>query len=95
MAKRDSETYTIHIEGRWSLEDLYVLPHTFEQVYFLVYSLIPGHDESTLDRIQHAYEAFPWQGGYSAVNFYNQLKYITPKRQRPQIASIHWVTWLD
>src|SRR5207248_3759476 len=97
MAKRASETYTIHIEGKWSLEDLYVLPRTFEQVYFMVYSLFPEHDDFTLERIQHTYEAFPWQGGYSAVNFYDQLKHITPKRERPQIASIHYGSpgWIE
>jgi hypothetical protein len=97
MPRRNPETYTIQIEGQWSLEDLYVLPRAFEQVYFLVYSLIVEHDELRLDRIQHTYEAFPWQGGYSAVNFYNQLKYITPKRERPQIASIQYASpgWIE
>lgn len=97
MAIRSSETYTIHIEGKWSLEDLYVFPRTFEQVYFMVYSLSPEHDDFTGERIQHTYEAFPWQGGYSAVGFYNQLKSMTPKRERPQIASIHYGSpgWIE
>lgn len=97
MPSPQSETYTIHIEGDWSLEDLYVFPHAFEQVYFLVYSLMPDRDQDALERIHHAYRAFPWRGGYSAVNFYNQLKYVTPKDDRPQIASIHYESpgWLE
>lgn len=97
MTVSQTETYTIHIEGDWSLEDLYVFPRTFEQVYFLVYSLMPDRDEEALERIRHAYRAFPWRGGYSAVNFYNQLKYVTPKKDRPQIASIHYASpgWLE
>ncbi len=97
MPSTQSETYTIHIEGEWSLEDLYVFPRAFEQVYFLVYSLMPERDEDSLERIHHAYRAFPWRGGYSAVNFYNQLKFVTPKKDRPQIASIHYASpgWLE
>lgn len=97
MTATQFETYTIHIEGDWSLEDFYVFPRTFEQVYFLVDSLMPERDEDKLERIHHAYRAFPWRGGYSAVNFYNQLKYVTPKKDRPQIASIQYASpgWLE
>ena len=86
-------TYTIHIDGEWSLEDLYVFPHTFEQVYFLLYSLLPNYDDFELERIEYAYRAFPWRGdGYSAVNFYNQLRYVIPIRQRPQLISINYAS---
>lgn len=97
MPPRDSETYTIHIDGEWTLEDLYVFPRTFEQVYFLVYSFMPDHDDQALERIHHAYRAFPWQGGYSAVNFYNQLRYVTPPRERPKVASIRYESpsWIE
>jgi hypothetical protein len=90
-------SYTVHIDGEWSLEDLYVFPRNYEQVYFMVYSLMPGLDEETQARIHHAYKVFPWQGGYSAVNFYNQLKYVIPKKERPAIVSIHYASpgWLE
>ncbi len=90
MPKDKPGTYTIHIKGEWSLEDLFVFARTFEQVYFLIYSLMPEHNEAALERIHHAYHAFPWQGGYSAVNFYDELRYATPERERPQIASIQY-----
>src|SRR2546422_9381564 len=90
MAISQPDTYTIHIEGKWSLEDLYVFLCAFEQVYFLVHSLMPEHDDAAPERIRHAYHAYPWQGGYSAVNFYNALMYVTPKRDRPHSASIHY-----
>jgi hypothetical protein len=90
-------TYTIEIEGEWSLEDLYVFPRTFEQVYFLIYSLLPTHYDLDVERIEQAYRAFPWRGGYSAVNFYNQLKYVTPRQERPQLISINYASpgWLE
>lgn len=90
-------TYTIDIGGEWSLEDLYVFPRTYEQVYFLIYSLLPAHYDLDVERIEHAYRAFPWQGGYSAVNFYNHLKYVTPPRERPQVILINYSSpgWLE
>lgn len=91
------ENYKIHIDGKWNLEDLYVFPHTYEQVYFLIYSLLPHEDDEIQEKIKYAYSAFPWQGGYSAVNFYNKLKYTTPKRERPQVLSMQYASpgWIE
>jgi len=91
MALREGRgTYRIKLDGEWSLEDLYVFPRTYEQVYLLFYSLSPDIVEIDLDRMEHAYSAFPWQGGYSAVDFYGQLKYSTRKQFRPEIESIEY-----
>jgi len=89
--------YSINIDGRWDLEDLYVFPRSYEQVYFLVFSLLPHEDENIQERIKYAYSGFPWRGGYSAVNFYNNLKYTTPKLQRPQVLSIQYASpgWIE
>jgi hypothetical protein len=48
-------------------------------------------------RIAHAFSSLPWQGGYSAVSFYNQLKYLLPKRERPNIISIRYSSpgWIE
>jgi hypothetical protein len=70
------------------LEDLYVFPRTFEQVYFVLYSLSPDIVDIDLERVEHAFAAFPWQGGYSAVGFYDSLKYATHRQLRPEIISI-------
>ena len=79
------------------MEDLYIFPRAFEQVYFLMYSLEAQADEDDVVRIKRAFEAFPWQGGYSAVGFYDHLKHITPRQNRPQIKSIeyHSPGWID
>ena len=77
--------YKIHIDGKWYLDDLYKFPHTYEQVYYLIYSLLPHQDEKLQRKIIYAYSKFPWRGGYSALNFYNELKYTTPKQQRPRM----------
>jgi hypothetical protein len=89
--------YRIEIDKRWDLEDLYKFPRAYEQVYFALFSLFPHDDEGTRERIDRAYASFPWNGGYSAVNFYNNLKYILPKGQRPAVASIQYASpgWIE
>lgn len=82
--------YSIHLDGRWSLEDLYVFPRSFEQVYYAWQALTPTSDDYLEERISRAFHVFPWQGGYSAVNFYQQLKYAIPPKSRPQIISIRY-----
>lgn len=86
----EPEPYSIPIDGRWSLEDFYEFPRTYEQVYFLLFALSPDHSEQEDDRISHAFAALPWQGGYSAVNFYNQLKNVLRKKDRPTVVSIRY-----
>ncbi len=91
------ENYKIFIDGRWSLEDLYRFPRAYEQVYFAVEAMLPAGDEDSEARLQRAFRAYPWQGGYSAVNFYNQLKYATPAFARPNVVSIKYASpgWIE
>ena len=84
--------YPIFIDKRWSLEDLYKFPRAFEQVYFAYEAVLPAPDEQTDERIERAFRAFPWRGGYSAVSFYNQLKYATPPNKRPLIREIQYAS---
>ena len=89
---RNYGVYPIQMDGRWSLEDLYKFPRTYEQAYFALDALFASDDQIDLDRIDRAFKTFPWQGGYSAVNFYNQLKYATPVRTRPTVLSIRYAS---
>lgn len=93
----DYGVYAIRLDRSWSLEDLYVFPRAFEQVYFALEAILPAPDEITEQRIDRAFTAFPWRGGYSAVNFYNQLKQATPRDERPQIKSIEYASpgWME
>ena len=87
-----TETFKINIDERWTLEDLYVFSRTYEQVYFLTFSLFPDLPGTAVDRVARAYQAFPWKGGYSAVNFYNQLKYAVPPAKRPKVVAIQYAS---
>jgi hypothetical protein len=89
--------YKIPIDGDWFLEDLYVFPKAYEQVYFLIFSLLPQEDEEIEERIKYAYSQFPWKGGYSAVNFYDKLKYTTSRVRRPKVISMQYASpgWIE
>lgn len=94
---REYGNYQIRMDGRWTLDDLYRFPRTYEQVYFALDALVPSETHADEERVARAFQAFPWQGGYSAVNFYNQLKFATPSEIRPRIASIQYASpgWLE
>lgn len=97
MSMKDFGNYKVIIEGEWTLEDLYLFPRTYEQVYYLLYSLSADRYQDDFERLVYAYTAFPWQGGYSAVNFYNQLKYAVAAKDRPRIVSIQYSSpgWIE
>jgi hypothetical protein len=81
--------YRIDLDGEWTLEDLYKFPRAYEQVYFFFASVDEDISVSDRERIARAFASFPWQGGYSAVTFFNHLKYAVDRRRRPRIAAIH------
>jgi hypothetical protein len=95
MARR--ETYTIHLDGGWSLEDLYKFPRTYEQVYFFINAVEIVDDHYFGEEVDHIFRSFPWNGGYSAVGFYNSLKYRTSVDRRPKIISMQYASpgWIE
>jgi hypothetical protein len=97
--REDRQNYRIVLPeaSDWSLQDLYVLPHTYEQCYTFVYCLdtqLPARDEEAID---HAFERYPWKGGYSYVNFYQVLRTRIPPVSRPRLASMHKASpgWIE
>jgi hypothetical protein len=80
--------YRNDLTEEWTLEDLYVFPRAFEQIYFFLASLDQELSDVDRDKFEFAYKGFPWQGGYSAVSFFNQLKFATKRRSRPAIIAI-------
>ncbi len=81
----------------WKLADLYRFPHAFEQCYSFVYCLdtdLPSRDRQRVDK---AFESYPFVGGYSYVNIYAVLANQIPASARPRISSIHKASpgWLD
>jgi hypothetical protein len=78
------------LDGEWELNDLSDLTSVYTQLYALVFSLSPAEDIFRDERIDYVYTKFPWRGGYSAVNFYNNLYHLIPVKYRPKVDSIHY-----
>ena len=83
--------------GDWSLHDLYIFPHAYEQCYAFVYCLDTAHPARDEERIDEAFQNYPWKGGYSYVNFYSVLLARVPVKARPRIKSFHKSSpgWID
>ena len=83
--------------GNWTLHDLYVFPHAYEQCYALIYCLDTEFEERDKEAIDYAFLKYPWKGGYSYVNIYSLLLRQVPVRDRPRIKSFHKASlgWID
>lgn len=83
--------------GDWSLHDLYVFPHAYEQCYAFVYCLDTALPARDVERIDSAFQNYPWKGGYSYVNFYNILLTRIPMKERAKVKSFHKASpgWID
>ncbi|HEY4359519.1 MAG TPA: hypothetical protein VGN17_01050 [Bryobacteraceae bacterium] len=101
-----ASSYRIQLDGRWSLEDLTILPHDYLQVYAVVAHVLMLQDLPPVDfgdgdsplfdpfltRTERWGMLYPWAGGYSAVNFYRALvRNLTPN-SRPTIIAIQYAS---
>jgi len=89
MNMPQTANHTLVMDGRWELHDLYSFPHLYSEVYSFLYAL---HDADASKRasFKDAFQRYPWRGGYSAVNFYNDLYADIPVNDRPHIVSIKY-----
>lgn len=92
----DSERYRIEIDGEWSLADFHEFPYAYTQAYSFLYALIVDELQED-ERLETTFSAYPWRGGYSAVNFFSYLYKLIPIRDRPQVISISYASpgWIE
>lgn len=84
--------YSILMDEKWSLADLYDFPHAYSQAYALIYCFDSELNPKDSKRIDTALEQYPWRGGYSYVNIYTVLNNQIPEQHRPQISSIKYAS---
>ena len=83
--------HKIHIEGRWEIRDLYLFPHRYAEIYSFLFALSVA-DGAESNPFADAFCRYPWKGGYSAVNFYDELYAAIPTESRPQIKRIEYAS---
>lgn len=88
----EAKTTQLELDGRWGLEELSDTTKGYIQLYGFAYSLV--HDLPTAHReeIDYIYARFPWRGGYSTVNFFNQLFHKIPPELRPKVQRIQYAS---
>ncbi|MCB4320620.1 hypothetical protein KOE80_00190 [Alcaligenes sp. 13f] len=87
-----AEDIKLGLDGRWSLEELSDATRNYVQLYGFAYSLIPDLPQPHHREVDYIYGKFPWRGGYSTVNFFNQLFHQTPPRLRPEVKRIQYAS---
>lgn len=98
MTKRELTVgdHRLEIDGEWGLLELSGFGRQYVQVYSMLYALQCGaegeDEEEPDDRTLRAFGAFPWTGGWSAVDFYDSLRIAVPHNQRPQILAMEYAS---
>lgn len=82
----------LQLDGRWGLEELSETAKDYIQLYGFAYSLAPDLPSARRDEVEYIYGKFPWRGGYSTVNFFNQLFHKIPPRLRPEVQRIQYAS---
>lgn len=88
----EAKTTQLEIDGRWSLEELADTTKDYIQLYGFAYSLIPNLPSARQEEVDYIYGKFPWRGGYSTVNFFNQLFHKIPPKLRPEVQRIQYAS---
>ena len=82
----------VTLDGRWNLEELSEATKDYTQLYGFAYSLLSDLPTARREEIDYIYGKFPWRGGYSTVNFFNQLFHKIPPKLRPEVERIQYAS---
>ena len=82
----------VHIDGRWGINDLRKFSDLVQDCYAFVFALTGRGSQATKDKISALFQKYPWRGGYSAVNFFDDLYRHIPVGQRAAINSIQYAS---
>lgn len=80
------------LDGRWKLEELSLATKEYTQLYGFAYSLLPELPVARREEVEYIYGKFPWRGGFSTVNFFQQLFHKIPPKLRPEVQRIQYAS---
>ncbi|MCU6498912.1 hypothetical protein LPN04_14030 [Rugamonas sp. A1-17] len=85
-----SELYVIDIDKRWFFDEFSQFEKLFTQLYSFVYTVDNAGGIVSSERVQSAFSQYPWRGGFSAVNFYQDLRKTVPSLHEPEVKFIEY-----
>jgi hypothetical protein len=83
-----TSSYVIDIDKRWFFDEFSEVEKIFTQLYSFMYAVSNVGGIVSNEKIKHTFEQYPWRGGFSAVNFYNDLRSSVPSFHEPEVESI-------
>jgi hypothetical protein len=87
-----TEKTKLRLDGKWNLEELSDATKDYIQLYGFIYSLLPDLPIARREEVDYIYGKFPWRGGFSTVNFFNQLFHKIPPKLRPEVTRIQYAS---
>jgi hypothetical protein len=85
----------LELDGDWGLLEFSGFGKHYVQLYAFFYGVrelssdgAAGGDE----RVLRAFASFPWKGGWSAVDFFENLRYAIPRKDRVRIKEIEFAS---
>lgn len=91
-AQGTTECRTVNIDGRWGINDLRNFSDLVQDCYAFVFALTGRGSQTSLQKTEELFRKYPWRGGFSAVNFFNQLYSIIPPAERASIQRIQYAS---
>lgn len=83
---------TVHIDGRWGIEDLRKFSDLVQDAYAFVFALTGAGTKSTRQHMESLFRKYPWRGGFSSVNFFDDLYRLIPSPERAQVKRIKYAS---
>lgn len=94
---KDSGSYKVLLDQRWTLNDLHVFPHNLNEAYAFYVCFDPEFAPVDTQKIDQALHGYPWKGGWSVVHIYDLLQSAVPPQYQPEIRSLRYESpgWLE
>lgn len=89
---RSTNVKNVHIDGRWGIEDLRRFSDLVQDAYAFVYALSGKGSGSTKQQMSMLFRKYPWRGGFSSVNFFDDLYKLIPESERAEVKRITYAS---
>ena len=86
------EMYDLQLDGSWYLDELVGIPRLYSQLYSFMYTLKNISKDSVSNNAHRIFSTYPWKGGFSTVNFFNDLSSVIPSFHEPRVNSIEYAS---